>query len=148
MLFSGPGEFPAYLNQQGLFHTPPAAATQQAARLACRVCMHDIHRFAFPAREEALMTALPKGQYIRHYRYGFGVITESDDEGTSIEFELRGTKKFVTKLMVVELSDLTPPERFRAKWVKTASVASSLRKHGAGKAAPGLSAAAAGSSKR
>lgn len=94
------------------------------------------------------MTALPKGQYVRHYRYGFGVITESDDEGTSIEFELRGTKKFVTKLMVVELSDLTPPERFRAKWVKTASVASSLRKRGAAKAAPRQSAAAAGSSKR
>jgi hypothetical protein len=66
------------------------------------------------------MTALPKGQYVRHYRYGFGIITESDDEGTSIEFESRGTKKFVTKLMVVELSDLTPPAHLRAKWVKAA----------------------------
>jgi len=79
------------------------------------------------------MTALPKGQYIKHYRYGFGVITESDDEGTSIEFELRGTKKFVTKLMVVELSDLTPPERFRAKWVKTASASPASRKGLAGR---------------
>jgi len=93
------------------------------------------------------MTALPKGQYVKHYRYGFGVITESDDEGTCIEFELRGIKKFVTKLMVVELSDLTPPERFRAKWVKTSSAASSLRKRSAVKAAPRQSAAAAGSSK-
>jgi hypothetical protein len=65
------------------------------------------------------MTALPKGQYVRHYRYGYGIITESDDEATAIEFELRGTKKFVTKLMVVELSDLTPPAHLRAKWVKT-----------------------------
>ena len=69
------------------------------------------------------MTALPKGQYVKHYRYGFGVVTESDAELTSIEFELRGTKRFVTRLMVVELSDLTPPEPFRAKWVKTAPVA-------------------------
>lgn len=65
------------------------------------------------------MTALPKGQYIRHYRYGFGIVTESDDEGTSIEFDVLGTKKFVTKLMVVELSDLTPPVHLRSKWVKT-----------------------------
>ena len=74
------------------------------------------------------MTALPKGQYVRHYRYGFGVITESDDEGTSIEFELQGTKKFVTNLMVVELSDLTPPARFRAKWVKTSPAVSLARR--------------------
>jgi hypothetical protein len=80
------------------------------------------------------MTALPKGQYIKHYRYGFGVVTESDAELTSIEFELRGTKRFVTKLMVVELSDLTPPEPFRAKWVKTAPVATALRKSRTGKA--------------
>jgi len=94
------------------------------------------------------MTALPKGQYVKHYRYGFGVITESDDEGTSIEFELRGTKKFVTKLMVVELSDLTPPERFRAKWVKTTSALPSPRKGGIRKVAPGPMGAAARSSKR
>jgi hypothetical protein len=89
------------------------------------------------------MTALPKGQYVKHYRYGFGVITESDDEGTSIEFELGGTKKFVTKLMVVELSDLTPPERFRAKWVKTPSDSPSPRKGGTRKPAPRLPGAAA-----
>ena len=75
------------------------------------------------------MTALPKGQYVRHYRYGFGIVTESDDEGTSIEFEDRGIKKFVTKLMVVELSDLTPPAHLRAKWVKAAP-ASSLSARG------------------
>jgi hypothetical protein len=81
------------------------------------------------------MTALPKGQYVKHYRYGFGVVTESNDEGTSIEFELHGPKKFVTKLMVVELSDYTPPERFRAKWVRTAPASPVRRKGGAGKAA-------------
>ena len=93
------------------------------------------------------MTALPKGQYVKHYRYGFGVVTASDAEVTSIEFELRGIKKFVTNLMVVELSDFTPPEPFRAKWVKTASVLTSVRKSGAGKAGK-LTRAAAASIKR
>jgi hypothetical protein len=79
------------------------------------------------------MTALPKGQYIKHYRYGFGVVTESNDEDTSIEFELHGAKKFVTRLMVVELSDLTPPARFRAKWVKQAPVAPARRHVAAGR---------------
>jgi hypothetical protein len=75
------------------------------------------------------MTALPKGQYVRHYRYGFGLITGSDDEETSIEFEIHGTKRFVTKLMVVDLSDLTPPARFRAKWVKQAPASPVRRLH-------------------
>jgi hypothetical protein len=94
------------------------------------------------------MTALPKGQYIKHYRYGFGVVTESDDQVTAIEFELRGTKKFVTRLMVVELSDFTPPEPFRAKWVKTAP-APVVRKSGVRKALNAkMVGAAATSSKR
>lgn len=74
------------------------------------------------------MNALPQGQYVKHYRYGFGVITESNDEGTSIEFELHGSKKFVTSLMVVELSHLTPPKGFRSKWVKTEPAARPARR--------------------
>lgn len=95
------------------------------------------------------MTALPKGQYVKHYRYGFGIITESDDEGTSIEFELGGTKKFVTKLMVVELSDFTPPAHLRSKWVKTAvPVSPSPRKGGTRRISLHQGAAAARSTKR
>ena len=74
------------------------------------------------------MKALPKGQYIKHYRYGFGVVTDSNDEGTSIDFEICGSKNFVTSLLLVELSDLTPPKCFRAKWVNTVSAPRSLRK--------------------
>jgi hypothetical protein len=66
------------------------------------------------------VNALPQGQYVKHYRYGFGVITESNEEGTSIEFETHGSKKFVTSLMEVELSNLTPPKPFRGKWIKSA----------------------------
>ena len=61
------------------------------------------------------MTALPKGQFVKHYRYGFGIVTESDAEQTAIEFEFRGTKKFVTSLMVVDPAEGTPPKRPRAK---------------------------------
>ncbi|PYU29628.1 MAG: hypothetical protein DMG31_16715 [Acidobacteria bacterium] len=61
------------------------------------------------------MKVIPEGQYVKHYRYGMGVVTESDTKQTSIDFDLHGLKRFVTTLMVVELSDLTPPPRVRAK---------------------------------
>jgi hypothetical protein len=61
------------------------------------------------------MKMIPEGQYVKHYRYGMGVVTESDTRQTSIDFDLHGLKRFVTTLMVVELSDLTPPPRVRAK---------------------------------
>jgi len=61
------------------------------------------------------MKAIPEGQYIKHYRYGMGVVTESDDRQTSIDFDVHGLKRFVTPLMVVELSNLTPPPGVRAK---------------------------------
>jgi hypothetical protein len=94
------------------------------------------------------MTVLPKGQYVKHYRYGFGVVIESDAASTSIEFEVGGTRKFVTDLMVVELSDFTPPEGFRSKWVKTAPATSPFRKNGTGKTAARPVAAAARSGRR
>jgi len=80
------------------------------------------------------VNALPRGQYVKHYRYGFGVITESNDEGTSIEFETHGSKKFVTSLMEVELSNLTPPKPFRGKWIKSAPVPRASRAAAARKA--------------
>jgi hypothetical protein len=61
------------------------------------------------------MNVIPEGQYVKHYRYGLGVVTESDRRQTSIDFDLHGLKRFVTTLMVVELSNLTPPFRVRAK---------------------------------
>ncbi len=66
------------------------------------------------------MKALPKGQYIKHFLYGFGVITESDEERTSIDFDLHGIKKFVTSLMVVDPAEGTPPKRRRGKHSKKA----------------------------
>jgi hypothetical protein len=61
------------------------------------------------------LKALQEGAYIKHFQYGLGVVTESDSERTSIDFDLHGMKKFVTTIMVVEMAEGTPPKRSRAK---------------------------------
>ena len=70
--------------------------------------------------KEVLMNALPKGQYIKHFQYGLGVITESNEQRTSIDFDIHGMKKFVTSLMAVDPADGTPPKRPRRKRSKRA----------------------------
>ncbi len=66
------------------------------------------------------MKALQEGAYIKHFQYGLGVVTESDNERTSIDFDLHGMKKFITSLMVVEPAEGTPPKRPRSKRRKKA----------------------------
>ena len=61
------------------------------------------------------MRALAEGLYIKHFQYGLGVVTESDAERTTIDFDLHGVKKFVTGLMVVDPAEGTPPKRPRSK---------------------------------
>ncbi len=68
------------------------------------------------------MKALQEGAYIKHFQYGLGVVTESNSDRTSIDFDLHGMKKFVTSLMVVDLAEGTPPKRRRAKRVKKVAV--------------------------
>lgn len=68
------------------------------------------------------MKALPKGQYIKHEQYGFGVVTESDADRTTIDFDVHGIKKFVTSLMAADLAGDAPP-RPRSKRRKKAPVA-------------------------
>jgi len=58
------------------------------------------------------------GLYIKHFQYGCGVITEYNQDRTTIDFDAHGIKKFVTSLMVVEPAEGTPPKRRRAKRVK------------------------------
>lgn len=57
------------------------------------------------------MKALQEGAYIKHSQYGLGVVTESDSDRTSIDFDLHGMKKFVTSIMVVEPAEGTPPKK-------------------------------------
>jgi hypothetical protein len=61
------------------------------------------------------LKALAEGLYIKHFQYGLGVVTDSDSERTSIDFDLHGLKKFVTSIMIVEPAEGTPPRRSRAK---------------------------------
>lgn len=68
------------------------------------------------------MKALQKGEYIKHFQYGLGVVTESNAERTDIDFDLHGVKKFVTTIMVVEHAEGTPPSRKRAR-KKAAAIA-------------------------
>lgn len=69
------------------------------------------------------MKALQEGAYIKHFQYGLGVVTESDSERTSIDFDLHGMKKFVTGLMVVEPAEGTPPPRRKRRRKKAPAVA-------------------------
>ena len=64
------------------------------------------------------MKALAEGLYIKHFQYGCGVVTQSDVERTTIDFDSHGLKKFVTSLMVVELAEGTPPKRAGSKRAK------------------------------
>lgn len=61
------------------------------------------------------MQSLSAGQYIKHFQYGCGIITESDASRTTIDFDIHGIKKFVTSLMVVEPAEGVPPKRSRTK---------------------------------
>ncbi|HXW15937.1 MAG TPA: hypothetical protein VEN79_15630 [Terriglobia bacterium] len=73
------------------------------------------------------MNTLAQGRCVRHDRYGLGVVTQSDAERTSIDFQLHGPKKFVTKLMVVELSnEVLPPKPVVSKRRKKSSVQPSV----------------------
>lgn len=66
------------------------------------------------------------GQYIKHFQYGCGVITESNFDRTTIDFDVHGVKKFVTSLMVVESADGIPPKRARTNRRKKATATSGL----------------------
>jgi hypothetical protein len=68
------------------------------------------------------LKALQKGQYIKHFQYGLGVVTDSNDERTNIDFDLHGAKKFVTTIMVVEHAEGTPPARRRKTRKKAAAI--------------------------
>jgi hypothetical protein len=61
------------------------------------------------------MKAIAEGSYIKHFQYGCGVVTESEGDRTTIDFDLHGVKKFVTSIMVVEPAEGVPPKRSRRR---------------------------------
>ncbi len=62
------------------------------------------------------MQVLSEGQPIRHELYGAGVIVESDNDRTTVDFDDHGTRKFVTSLWMAEVVGEPPlkPRRRRA----------------------------------
>jgi len=78
------------------------------------------------------MKGLAEGQYIKHFQYGCGVVTETDSDRTTIDFDLHGVKKFVTSIKVVEPAEGTPPKRSRRR-KKTATGLSPAKKNGSAK---------------
>lgn len=61
------------------------------------------------------MKVLAKGQYIKHEQYGYGIVTESDADRTTIDFDSHGIKKFVTSIFSVDLAGDAPPRPSRPR---------------------------------
>jgi len=57
--------------------------------------------------------SLVEGRFVRHAKYGLGVVAQSGPERTSIDFHLHGPKKSATRFMTVELTDEAPPSKPR-----------------------------------
>ena len=57
------------------------------------------------------MQALVEGQTIRHGQYGVGIVTESNNDRTTVDFDDHGVKKFVTSIWTAELIGEPPTER-------------------------------------
>lgn len=68
------------------------------------------------------MEVLLEGQKIKHEQYGEGVVHESDEERTTIDFDEHGTKKFVTSLMTCEVIGEAPKRKARGRRRKARSV--------------------------
>ena len=64
------------------------------------------------------MQAMQEGQTIKHDVYGLGIVTASDQERTSVDFDDHGPKLFVTSMMTAELigeAPATPPKTKRRR---------------------------------
>lgn len=68
------------------------------------------------------MEGLLEGHKIKHELYGEGVVTESDEERTTVDFDNHGTKKFVTTLMTCEIIGEAPKRKARGRRRKARSV--------------------------
>jgi hypothetical protein len=66
---------------------------------------------------------------VSHAQHGAGVVVDADERYTIIEFDEDGVRKFVTKLVQLERSDLplpvkpTPPPRRRGRRARVAASA-------------------------
>jgi hypothetical protein len=92
------------------------------------------------AVEENIVQTMQEGQTIKHEVYGLGVVTSSDQERTSVDFDDHGPKLFVTSIMTAELigeAPATPPKTKRRR--KASTAAKAAKKAAAAAAAAGRS---------
>ncbi len=61
------------------------------------------------------MHVLSEGQQVKHDLYGLGVVTESDTDRTTVEFDDHGMKKFVTTIWTAEVLGDAPPRPVRRR---------------------------------
>jgi len=54
-------------------------------------------------------------QRVHHDKYGLGVVSTTDSEYTVIEFDEHGKKKFVTRLVSLQVSEEPPPRKRRSR---------------------------------
>src|ERR1700720_3835817 len=77
---------------------------------------------------------MQEGQTIKHDVYGLGIVTASDQERTSVDFDDHGPKLFVTSMMTAELigeAPATPPKTKRRRKASTAAKAAKAAKKAA-----------------
>lgn len=74
------------------------------------------------------MEVLVEGQQINHALYGFGTVTESDEDRTTVEFRGHGVKKFVTNLMQAELLGVAPSRARKGRRRKPAAATGEAEK--------------------
>jgi hypothetical protein len=78
---------------------------------------------------------MQEGQTIKHDTYGLGIVTASDQERTTIDFDDHGTKMFVTSIMTAELIGEAPAVPPKTKRRRKASTAAKAAKKAAAAAA-------------
>jgi len=77
------------------------------------------------------MEGLLEGHKIKHELYGEGVVTESEEDRTTVDFNDHGVKKFVTSLMTCEIIGEAPKRKARGRRRKARSVEAKEPAHAA-----------------
>src|SRR5215472_1328276 len=83
-------------------------------------------RFETKWVKEDVVQVMAEGQTIKHEVYGLGIVTASDAERTSVDFDDHGPKLFVTSIMTAELigeAPATPPKTKRRRKASAAAKA-------------------------
>jgi hypothetical protein len=71
------------------------------------------------------MKLFPRGSRVVQPQYGAGTVTTSDERYTVIEFDLHGSRRFVTDMVALSASEVPAPDKpARARRRKASTAAS------------------------